>query len=189
MYETEKMRQILTSPKAKEFIQNISPRYGEAYVFLWLLQVIGLEFDVVCEYFEEYEKQVVPQTATWTLDYWEKQYGIITEPSWSASRRRENIINRMHGNGPMNPAKMVKIASVASGFPCRVDENTGKYEFTVCISATPDTVDEEAVRNAINHSKPAWLRCNIAFEQAVSSTQYIGGIIRRQQREITLQQL
>ena len=187
MYETETMRKILTSPKAKEMIQNISPRYGEAYVFLWLLQVIGLEFDKVSAYFEGYKDQVVPQTATWTLDYWERQYGIVPEPSWSNSRRRENIINKMQSKGPMNPARLVNIASVAAGFPARIVENTGKNQFTLYISATQDMVNETAVKEAVDKSKPAHLFYNIIYEQYVEGGIYSGGHIR-QLKEINLTQ-
>ena len=152
MYETELMRQILTSPMAQKMIQEISPRYGSAYVFLWLMQITGLEWDEMDKWIEEFRLQVVPQTATWSLEYWEKQYGIVSNPDWSYERRRQNILNKRNSRGPMNPAKLEKIATVAAGYPVRVEENTGKNQFTLYISATPDMVDEAAILAAIESS-------------------------------------
>ena len=189
MYETELMREILKSPMAQKMIQEISPRYGNAYVFLWIMQVIGIEWDEMQEWAESYRLQVVPQTATWALEYWERQYNITPTPDWSYERRRKNIITKRNSRGPMNPAKLETIAEVAAGFPARIKENTAKNEFTIYISATKDIVDEEAVRAAVQNAKPARLTFKIIYEQAVSATQYMGGIIRQKREEITLHQI
>lgn len=187
MYETELMREILKSPQAQKMIQEISPRYGSAYVFLWLMQVTGGEWDEMLEWVEDYRNQVVPQTATWALEYWEKAYGIEPNPLWSYERRRQNILTKRTGRGPMNPAKLEKIASIAAGFPARVQENTGKNKFTLYISATPGLVDEAAILAAVQEAKPARLQVELGYEVAVSRTQYMGGVIR-QLREVTLVQ-
>lgn len=185
MYETELMRQILKSPLAQKMVQEISPRYGAAYVFLWLLQVTGDEWDEMQDWVDDYRLQVVPQTATWALEYWEKAYGITPNPDWSYDRRRQNLLNKLTGKGPMNPKKLEKIAEVAAGFPARVEENTGKNQFTLYITGTPGIVDEAAVITAVKEAKPSRLQFDIGYEVAVSRTQYLGGAIR-QLREVTL---
>lgn len=188
MYDTELMRKILKSPMAQKMIHEISPRYGEAYAFLWIMQVIGAEWDEMYQWVEEYRLQVAPQTATWGLEYWEAQYNIVPNPDWSYDRRRQNILAKKNSRGPMNPYKMENIATVAAGFPCRIEENTAKNQFTVYVSATPDIVNEQAVKDAINSVKPPRLNFRIIYEQAVSATQYVGGIIR-QKKEVTLRQI
>lgn len=189
MYETELMREILKSPEAQKMIQQISPRYGSAYVFLWLMQVTGAEWDQMMKWVEEFQLQVVPQTATWSLEYWEKEYNIISNPSWSYERRRQNILNKIHSKGPMNPKKLESIASVASGFPARIEENTDKNRFTIYLSAAEFSVDEEAVRKAIDAAKPARLIYDIRYEVYIQSTQYMAGLVQRTQTEVNLRQI
>ena len=86
-------------------------------------------------------------------------------------------------------ARLEKIAAVAAGYPCKIEENTGKNQFTLRISATPDIVDEEAVLAALQPVKPARLQVKIIYEQAIKHTQYISGIMRPVRTVINLQQI
>lgn len=187
MYKTELMEQILKSPMAQKMVQQVSPIYGEAYTVLWLYQVIGAVLDNMKEWTDSLEKQVVPQTATWSLPYWEDQYKIFADPSWDYERRRQNIINKCRTRAPMNPYRMGQLVSVAAGADARVEEFTGKNKFTVYISANKDLVDEAFVRKEINASKPAHLIYDIIYERYVPGENYVGGIIRTY-KEITLAQ-
>ena len=187
MYKTELTEQILKSPMAQQIIQEISPIYGESYTVLWIIQVIGEVLDLMEEWASSLEKQVVPQTATWSLPYWEEQYKIVTDELWSAERRRQNIVNKMRNRIPMNPTNLGKIISVAAGADARVEELTGKNHFTVYISAKAELVDEDYVRNEINKAKPAHLIYTIVYEKYLESTQYTGGVIQAA-KEITLTQ-
>lgn len=190
MYETELMREILKSPMAQKMIQEISPRYGNAYNFLWLMQVIGEEWDEMLEWAEGYEQQVLPQTATWALEWWERQYGIIPNTSWSVERRRENLIAVINSRGPMNPTRLANIASVASGFEARIQENTGKNTFTLYLSGMPDEIDVDAVHAALKVSKPARLIYEILYEIAIAGALYVGGTVLQQYpNAFTLNQL
>ena len=187
MYRTELMDEILKSPMAQKIVQEVSPIYGDAYTVLWLYQVIGTVLDNLDEWTGSIKDQVVPQTATWSLPYWEEQYGIETNPEWSYERRRQNIVNRRQARTCINPAKMEAIISVAAGFDARVEERTGKNQFTVYISGSENLVDEEFVRQEIDAAKPAHLIYNIVYEQYIKSTQYTGGIMQVV-KEITLVQ-
>lgn len=188
MYETELMREILQSDMSRKMAQKISPRYGDAYVFLWLLEVMGAEVGEIEKWCEELQLQVVPQTATWALKYYEKEFGIIPDPSWSYERRRQTIINRMRSRGPMNPARLEAIISAVTGTDVRVEENTGKNRFAVYITASPDMIDEKAVRSAIKKAKPVRLVYDLLYEQVTSVAMYTGGAIRKS-KEIVLKQL
>lgn len=187
MYKTELMEEILKSPMAQEIIQKVSPLYGEAYTVLWLYQVIGTVLDNMSEWVSSFEAQVVPQTATWSLPYWEDQYKIASESSWSNERRRQNIINKCKTRAPINPYRLESIISVAAGADARIEEFTGPNKFTVYISSTQDLVDVDFVKKEINAAKPAHLICDVVYEQYVEGVQYIGGAIQTT-KEITLAQ-
>lgn len=187
MYKTELTEQILQSPMAQQIIQDVSPIYGEAYTALWLFQVIGTVLDSMEEWATSLEQQVVPQTATWSLPYWEEQYGIVTDELWSAERRRQNIVNKMKNRAPMNPAKMEGIIAVAAGADARIEEMTGRNQFTVYISSREELVDEQFVRAEIDKAKPAHLIYDIIYERYVDSALYTGGAIQVA-KEITLTQ-
>lgn len=187
MYKTELMEEILKSEKAQEIIQKVSPLYGDAYTALWLFQVIGTVLDEMNEWTGSLAQQAIPQTATWSLPYWEEQYKIAADPSWSYERRRQNIVNKCTNRAPMNPHKMESIASVAAGVEVRVEEHTGKNKFTVYISSNETLVDEDLVKKEIDMAKPAHLIYDIIYEQYIEATNYLGGIIQTS-KEITLQQ-
>ena len=172
---------------AQKIVQDISPIYGEAYVVLWLIQVIGAILDEMDEWSSSLGKQVVPQTATWSLPYWEEQYKIITSPDWDADRRRQNIVNKCKNRAPINPYKMESIASVAAGASARVEELTGKNKFTVYLSTKKDLVDENYVKREIDKAKPAHLIYEIIYERYIEAVKYLGGIIQTT-KEVTLKQ-
>lgn len=178
MYETEIMREILQSPMAKRMIQEISPRYGSAYVFLWLMQVTGAEWDDLNHWTEEFRKQVVPQTATWALEYWEKQYGITPDPSLTTEQRRQNIVFKRTGKRPMNPARVENHVANITGFPARVQENTGKNHFTIYISAFPEEINEDEIRAKLESILPARLQYAIACESFTKNQTRTAGLLR-----------
>lgn len=187
MYKTELTEKILTSPMAQKIIQEVSPLYGEAYTVLWLYQVIGMVLDDIEEWANSLEQQVVPQTATWALPYWEEQYNIVTDSTWSYERRRENIVNKCRNRAPLNPYKLERIVAVASGGEARVEEHTGKNQFTVYISAKESLIDEKFVRREIDKAKPAHLTYEIVYERYVEGISYMAGTIQTA-KEITLTQ-
>lgn len=187
MYKTELMEKILKSPKAWEIVQKLSPIYGEAYVALWLLQVIGTVLDEMDEWASSLRDQVTPNKATWSLPLWEEQYHLVTDPTWSNERRRNNILNKCVTRAPINPKKMESIIEVAANADARVEELTGKNRFTVYISSVPGKINEELVKKEINTAKPSHLIYNIVYEKYVEGAVHIGGTIHTA-KEITLTQ-
>lgn len=183
MYNTELMQEILKSKKAQEIAQMISPRYGEAYVALWILQAAGVIQDQMAEWCETLEDQTRPETATWSLPYWEKQHNVIADSTWPIERRRQNLINKIRQRAAMNPERLASIIAVAAGANCRIEENTGKNKFTVHLSGISVLENEEYVRSIISKAKPAHLiyelaiteiiECNVKAYTGVAMTEYI----------------
>ena len=91
-YRTDLMESILTSEEAQKIIDFVTPIYGEAYVFLWLIQVVGAALDECITCTDQYFNQVTPQTATWAIEFWEDEYAIIPDCSWDLAQRRQNVM-------------------------------------------------------------------------------------------------
>ena len=173
-YYTELMKSILRSKAAQRMIQEITPMYGEAYAFLWLIQAMGGEIDKAADFAGELEAQTRPQTATWALKYWEAEYGILPDETHAAEARREAILQRMRGSGAMNPERIRKIAAAAAGLSARVTENTSKNTFAVIFEMSHDGVNEKAVVEALDKAKPARLRYQLKQGKNISLNLYTG---------------
>ena len=168
MYNTELMKEILKSEKAQKIVQMISPRYGEAYVALWILQAAGVIQDQMTEWCESLEDQTRPETATWSLPYWEKQHNVLADSTWSIERRRQNLINKIRQRSAMNPERLANIIAVASGANCVIEENTGKNHFTVHLSGISTLENEDYVRSVIYKAKPAHLIYDLKITEIIT---------------------
>lgn len=137
-YRTELMESILTSSEAQKIIDFITPTYGEAYAFLWALQVIGYALDDCVKCTDQYLDQVTPQTATWTLEFWEKEYDINPDPAWDMDQRRQNIMAKMRYKAPITPKKLEDMVSATIGHRVEVFENVDKInsEFLCMVTQT-----------------------------------------------------
>ena len=169
MYRTELMEAILKSPSAWEIINELSPVYGNARVALWLFQVIGAQLDKTQAWTKEIEAQVVPQTATWSIGYWEDARGLARDPTLSLQERRDRVLANMSKRAPMNPWKLEQIASVAAGANCRIIERTGAGSiFTLLVTDFyPSKTGEKKIRAAVDRAKQARLSYLIRYEQIV----------------------
>lgn len=172
-HETELMRQILQSPSAQRMVDYVSPIYGEDYLALWLFEIMGRALDGAEEIGNSLWDQTVPQTATWTLPYWEEEYGAAPDPSWTVEQRQANILARIQYTAPVNPAKLAILLSAAAGVPCEIVENVSKNTFAVVLHGTTTSLGR--VMAVLNEAKPAHL-----FVQFF--TQVVGTFTNRQER-------
>lgn len=156
-YTSELINKILKNEKAREILGWLPPVYSDAYVFLWLLQVIGVSIDDMESWALEYGKQAVPQTATWSIPYWEERYGILSNSSLTTQQRRNQIVNKRRTRAPMPPKKVEDIITNITNVPTKIKENTGKNQFIVdCIGyITPGM--RRQVEKEIDRLKPSHL--------------------------------
>lgn len=194
-YETELTRSILKSKMAKKILRGLTPKYGGAYVALWIIEAIGQQLDKVDEWTswddevaDSFKNQVVPQTATWFLPYWEAAYGIKTDESIPIEQRRQEVVLRQWQRLPMNPARVELILKTLCGYDVRIEERTGRNEFKVYISALPKQIDEGIFRQRLNTLKPAHLMYQLIYEKYIQNSTYIGGVVQTY-KEITLKQV
>lgn len=173
MYKTDLMNKIIKSKGAERIINMISPIYGEAYAALWLFEVIGRELDEMLEWCESYRLQVVPQTATWSIPYWEMEYGIAADENLTLEQRRANLNATIRYRAPMNAYVMGEMISSIIGLPTFVDEYAGKNKFAVNVIGFTENRDK--VIAFIEKAKPAHMiyDLNIAdYEESTFNNYY-----------------
>ena len=189
MYNTELMQRILTSKAVWDIIDELAPIYGEARVALWLFQVIGAELDMTRQWTQETAEQVVPHTATWSLDYWEDELALPRDPSLDTAQRRERILTYLRTRAPMNPYNLAKVASAAAnGAECWVEERTGNpSSCTIHMTEIPAKGLREKIQRAVDRAKQARLSYKITFEESTRGAIYVGGEVQLSY-DITMQQ-
>lgn len=160
-YKTDLMEEILTSESARKIVDYVSPIYGNSKIALMLFQTLGLQIDDINKTCYELYDQIFINRATWTISYWEKEYGIIPSLEQSIEERRNNILAFMIKKF-RNPYRILSIIKILSGIDATIVENTGKNTFLIYFYGIVDNVDE--IKEKINEMKPAHLLCDL--EQA-----------------------
>lgn len=154
-YNTDMVEQIITSEEGRTILEYLSPIYGRSYVGLWMIQIIGMQLDKASKWTAELALQVTPQTATWTIDFWEKEYDIVPEAEWTLEQRQENVLQKMRFYAPITPKKMEEIATAAAGAPVEIRENTGPNTFHVIVRGYVENFNR--AKEIIDEAKPAHL--------------------------------
>lgn len=133
-YRTELMEKILTSEKAQEMIDFVSPIYGNSYVALWIFQAVGTILDEVYSIAERLRYEANPSTSELLLSYWEKHYKIPIDNSLITQQRQLRLSSKIQSRGPCNPQKLAAAVSVAlGGAKVEITENVAKNTFLVNI--------------------------------------------------------
>ena len=142
--QTELMRSILTSKKAQEIIDYVSPVYGDSYVGLWLFQAIGTALDELCTIAEQLRYETSLETADLLMEYWCKMYGYtyssLLGPDWA---RLMIALSKFEffGGSPANPYNIENAVSKALGdVEVEIVENVARNTFLVNIKEHVDSI-------------------------------------------------
>lgn len=104
-------------------------------------------------------------TATWSLELWEEQYGIETNLNLSYEERREIVRAKMRGQGLCTKEMLKNVCKSFNGGTVDIIENTTPYTFTIRFIDTkgiPKNI--EKLKEVINEIKPAHLLVNYQFK-------------------------
>lgn len=77
-----------TRETAKDMLSMISPIYDRSYVGKWIFQVMAAPLELARETVEDMKNQAFPETATWSLPWWEERYGITGNEGKPLEERR-----------------------------------------------------------------------------------------------------
>ncbi|HWR07090.1 putative phage tail protein [Sporomusa sp.] len=113
-------------------------------------------------------KQFFIKTATWGLDYWENELGLVTNRSNSYVRRREIIQAKLRGSGTSTKERIKGVAIAFSGGEVDVIEYPEDYRFEVkfigVLGIPPNMAGFLAMLDEI---KPAHLGYSISYTYTV----------------------
>lgn len=104
-------------------------------------------------------------TATWSLELWEEQYGIKTNLNLTYEERREIVRAKMRGQGLCTKEMLKNVCKSFNGGTVDVIENTAPYTFKIkFIDAKGIPKNIEKLKEVINEIKPAHLLVNYEFK-------------------------
>ena len=144
-----------TSEMAKDMLSMVSPIYNEAYVGKWIYQIMGLAMQMASDTIKGTLEEGFPQTATYTLPWWEDMYGLPVNPDLPVEERRNKIVIRRTTKRPMNPAAIERIVTQVSGRSCHLEENTDVYTYEIRIYNGESAVVYDTVREEVDKIRQA----------------------------------
>lgn len=192
-YTSKEIQQILTSKTAIEGLDYITPVYHQAKTALWLMEAMGMQGDLFVKWGKETAEQILPQTATWALDYWEEEYGLPVHPNISIEQRRQKILLAVRTRAPMNPKRLEQILMLLYSLKkVSVLERTAKNTFSVELYGEILEEQWQNIYQTIEKYKPAHLILeakSILETPLPRKTLYVGGAVFRPIAETVLSEI
>lgn len=160
-----------TSESAKEMLHSVSEDfYQKSYVFKWILQVLGIEWDTAKKIIgEELAKQFFIETATWGLRYHEEKWQIPVRENLDYEERRKLLFNKRDSRAPMIPYTMEQyIEKSMPGVKAHVMDchDSGQFGFVPehpnvfrVLFQTDGTLDAGAAMQIIDRIKQSHTAC------------------------------
>lgn len=149
---------------ARDMLGMVSPIYDQSYVGKWMFEIMGLPIGEAQQYVRELKDQLCPETATWSLGYWEQSYGLPTIPGLSIEERRWRIIRRRNYRKPMNPARMELLLEELCGRDVTIRENVAPHTFGVEIAPGDSEVDIDRLEELLDEIKQSQKSYHFVFE-------------------------
>lgn len=163
---------ILGSNAGKRMLEMVSPIYDGSYTGLWMMEVMGREYDALRGIVESMVEQITPRTASWSLPFWEAEYGIVPTGGETILQRRAAVLARRQSVGAFTPYKVKAMAEALTGVSARVVDGERPYTLIVYLSVA--SAEERRLRRELDRVKPAHLSYAIEYEQSATGQLYFG---------------
>lgn len=118
---------MITSPRGQVMLSYLPPLYQSSRVMqLGIFQPEGTQFDALWGTLDDILNQFFAETATWAIDKWESELGIVSDPSKPLFQRRSQVIAQLRGYGT---ATIGVITQIVKGYDptAYVIEDFGSY--------------------------------------------------------------
>lgn len=160
--------ELPTREVAKDMMAMISPIYDKSYVAKWLYEVMGVPLGLAKDTALSLREQAFPETATWSITYWEESYGIHPNESLSLEERRKQVIQKRNFRKPMNPARIEMLVENLCGRKTELVENVAPHTFEIKIAPGDTNANLGKIIDLINEVKQAQKSFRIVFDTPIS---------------------
>ena len=154
--------------RGQRMLSYLPPLYANSRVMRALLHAQGLEFDLAREALADVLAQFYVATATWGLDRWEAELGLLVTPEQPTAERRAKVISRLRGTGT---ATIRVIKSVAESYEEGAIEVVEDYTAHTLLIQFVDTrgvpPNVEDLKAAVRAVAPAHLALSYVFRYLI----------------------
>lgn len=153
-----------------DLLECLPSFYHNSDIIKAFMESNSVEVDTLKAYMNDLVKNLYVKTATWGLDLFEEELGLVTDKSISYEERRERILAKKRGNGTTTKAMIKNTAEAFSGGEVEVIENFNDYSFIVKFVGVKGIPKNLALfKKMIEEIKPAHLNYELAFTYTVWS--------------------
>jgi hypothetical protein len=151
-----------------DLLEYLPSFYHNSDVIKTFMESNSVEVDTLKAYIEDLSNNLYVKTATWGLDLFEEELGLVTDKSISYEERRERILAKKRGSGTTTRAMIKNTAEAFSGGEVEIIENFNNYSFIVKFIGTKGIPKNLTLfKNMIEEIKPAHLNYELAFTYTV----------------------
>lgn len=113
------------------------------------------------EQMNDFRQQLSVDTATWALDVYEREYGIVTEQNKPIEERRSVVKSKMRGSGKLTSTQIKIVADAFTNGDVSVSFDGKIQIYFTSVIGTPPNLDD--IKKALEEVKPAHLAINYTF--------------------------
>lgn len=165
---------ILTNELGDLMLDSVAPIYDNSALTLYTFQSFGIVLSKEFDFIPDLVNQMFPQTATWGIALWEKEYGIISDTSKTIEQRRQYLLSVMYKKSPMTPYRIKQLVYSITGLENYVTEGTSPNTITIDIYGYIPNLTE--LRTVLDKRLPAHINYefNMAEVEKIETTSYSG---------------
>jgi len=148
-------------PDSDALKSYLPPFLSNTETFTQLFGAIGEEFDNLNADTNDIQTQFDVTTATWAMDSYEKELGIVTDHAKLLAYRASVVMSKMIGSGKLNANLIASVCDAFTNGNVQVTfDGTIHVKFTNGLGIPPNMTDLEA---AVELIKPAYLLLDYAY--------------------------
>lgn len=154
--------------KETDLLEYLPSFYHNSDIVKSFMESNSIEVDILKAYIDDLVKNLYVKTATWGLDLFEEELGLVTDKSVDYEERRERILAKKRGSGTTTKAMIKNTAEAFSGGEVEVIEKFNEYSFIVKFVGVRGIPKNLALfKQMIEEIKPAHLNYELAFTYTV----------------------
>lgn len=167
-YSSDDVLNDININNEKDLLQMLPSFYHNSDFVREFMKSNSIEASLLNYYVKDLVNNLYVKTATWGLDYFEEELGLVTDRSISYEERRERVLAKKRANGTTTKKMIKNIAEAFSGGEVEIIENFSDYSFIVKfigIKGIPKNL--QLFKNMLEEIKPAHLSYELAFTYTV----------------------